>query len=134
MHDLYADKPYPVKKFRVFYDGLKVAVFQDFPVAYKVVLSTVTVFISIILWTWMDVLLVLVVTGQLVMAELFNSAIEILCDFVEPNRHEEIKKIKDIAATAAGLCTGVWMIVVFVQLGRVAFFMYFTYGAPADGI
>lgn len=124
--------PYPVRKSRVIFNGLKVAVFQDFPVAYKVVLSLITIAVSTVLWTWMDTLLVLVVTGQLVMAELFNSAIEILCDFIEPNRHEEIKKIKDIAATAAGLCMGVWTIVVLVQVCRVIFYMYFTYALPSD--
>ena len=32
--------------------------------------------------------------------EIINSAIENLADFVEPNRHEAIKKIKDLAAAS----------------------------------
>lgn len=33
-------------------------------------------------------------------AELFNTALEALCDFVEPERHPQIKKIKDLSAGA----------------------------------
>lgn len=33
-------------------------------------------------------------------AELFNTALEAVCNLVEPNRHPQIKKIKDLAAGA----------------------------------
>ena len=33
-------------------------------------------------------------------AELFNSAIEMLCDYVQPERHASIKIVKDLAAGA----------------------------------
>lgn len=33
-------------------------------------------------------------------SEIFNSAIENICDFISPDRHEKIKKIKDLSAAA----------------------------------
>jgi Diacylglycerol kinase len=45
----------------------------------------------------MEIVAVLFSIGFVVVAELFNTAIENLCDFVQPNDH---KKIKDISAAA----------------------------------
>ena len=44
-------------------------------------------------------LLVLVIAG-VISAELFNTAIERLADHVQPELHEEIKIVKDVAAAA----------------------------------
>ena len=35
-------------------------------------------------------------TGLVLITEMFNSAIEALCDFIETNENEKIKVIKDI--------------------------------------
>ena len=57
-------------------------------------------------------LLVAIVTFLVLSAELFNTAIEQLCDVVEANIHPGIKRVKDIAAAAvllsamAALVTG----------------------------
>ncbi|GAB7086167.1 diacylglycerol kinase [Marinifilum fragile] len=48
----------------------------------------------------MEIVAVLFSIGFVVVAELFNTAIENLCDFVQPNDHKQIKKIKDISAAA----------------------------------
>lgn len=45
-------------------------------------------------------------------AELFNTAIEDLCDFIEPQHHASIGAIKDVAAAAAGVAIAVWIAVV----------------------
>jgi len=42
--------------------------------------------------------------GLVMALELFNSAIENLSDFVSPDRHDQIKKIKDLSA--AGVLIG----------------------------
>jgi len=42
-------------------------------------------------------------TEKTLIAEMFNSAIEALCDFIETNENEKIKVIKDISATAIGI-------------------------------
>ena len=38
--------------------------------------------------------------GMVIAAELFNSAIEKLCDVVSPQKHPKIKYIKDVSAAA----------------------------------
>ena len=45
-------------------------------------------------------LFVLLVIGLVWMAELFNTAIEKLCDMVQPGLHPQIKFIKDVSAAA----------------------------------
>ncbi|MBK8288981.1 MAG: diacylglycerol kinase [Cellvibrionales bacterium] len=68
--------------------------------------------------SWVDFLLILVVTGFVLVAEIFNSAIEALCDFVETRHNEKIKIIKDIAAAGVGIAILVWLIVLGVELSR----------------
>ena len=49
-------------------------------------------------------------------AELFNTAIEALCDFVETRHDEKIRIIKDIAAAATGVAILAWWIVLAANL------------------
>jgi diacylglycerol kinase (ATP) len=58
------------------------------------------------------------VTAFVVFAELVNSAIEALCDFVEERHNEKIKVIKDIAAAAVGIAIATWFAVIAVETGR----------------
>jgi diacylglycerol kinase (ATP) len=67
---------------------------------------------------WVDFLLILVVTALVLVAEIFNSAIEALCDFVETRHNEKIKVIKDIAAAGVGIAIFVWVVVLGVEFGR----------------
>lgn len=94
---------HPLRKVRTVLSGLRYAVAYDFSVAYKLVLSVVVLAMIFALRAWVDVLLVLLATGLVLVAEMFNSAIEALCDFVEERHNEKIKVIKDIAAAARPL-------------------------------
>jgi len=67
---------------------------------------------------WVDLLLILVVTALVLVAEILNSAIEALCDFVETRHNERIKVIKDIAAAAVGISILVWFVVLIVEASR----------------
>jgi diacylglycerol kinase (ATP) len=51
-------------------------------------------------------------------AEMMNTAIEALCDFVEPRHDERIKVVKDVAAAAVGVAILAWIIVLAVEAGR----------------
>jgi diacylglycerol kinase len=73
----------PIKKIKVIFKGLYIAVITDFSVAYKLVLSIPIVISAIVFHKWVDLSLILIVTGMMLLGELLNSAIEILCDFVE---------------------------------------------------
>ena len=44
--------------------------------------------------------LLCIVIGIIITAELFNSAIELISNFISPGHHKEIEKIKDISAGA----------------------------------
>ena len=53
--------------------------------------------------------------GLMLISELFNSAIEVLCDFVEPQQNDRIRVTKDIAAAAAGLSILVWAAILIIE-------------------
>ena len=52
-----------------------------------------------------DVVLIFIVCFLILIAEIINTAIEKICDFVEPNFNKKIGLIKDIAAGAVILAT-----------------------------
>ncbi len=109
---------YPLRKIRTVFSGLRYAVFYDWSVTYKLVLSAALLVLAFGLRAWVDFLLILVVTAFVLVAEIFNSAIEALCDFVETQYNEKIKIIKDIAAAGVGITIFVWFIVLSVELSR----------------
>ena len=58
-----------------------------------------------------DVALILVVCFLVLIAETINTAIEKICDFIEPNFNKKIGLIKDLAAGAVILATFLSIIV-----------------------
>ena len=109
---------HPLRKIATVISGLRYAVLYDWSVAYKLALSVVVLAGAFALRAWLDFLLILVVTAFVLVAEIVNSAIEALCDFVEEKHNEKIKVIKDIAAAAVGIAILTWMIVIGVEIGR----------------
>lgn len=109
---------HPLRKIKTALSGLRYAVIYDWSVAYKLILSAFVLVGAFALRAWVDFLLILVVTAFVVFAEILNSAIEALCDFVEERHNEKIKVIKDIAAAAVGIAIFTWMVVIGVELGR----------------
>lgn len=109
---------HPLRKLRTVFSGLRYAVVYDFSVAYKLVLSALVLAVAFALRAWVDLLLILVVTALVLVAEILNSAIEALCDFVETRHNEKIKVIKDIAAAAVGISICVWFVVLTVEASR----------------
>ena len=109
---------HPLRKLRTVISGLRYAVIYDFSVAYKLVLSVLVLAAAFALRAWVDLLLILAVTALVLVAEIFNSALEALCDFVETRHNERIKVIKDIAAAAVGISIFVWLIVLTIETSR----------------
>ena len=109
---------HPLRKIRVCLSGLRYAVRYDFSVTYKLVLSLLVLAASFWLRQWLDFLMITAATALVLVAELFNSAIEALCDFIETAENEKIKVIKDIAAAAAGISILLWAVVLVVELSR----------------
>jgi diacylglycerol kinase len=109
---------HPLTKIRTVMSGLRYAVLYDWSVTYKLFVSVVVLAVAYGARAWVDLLLILLVTAFVLVAELFNSAIEALCDFVETRHNEKIKVIKDIAAAGVGIAILVWFIVLGVELSR----------------
>jgi diacylglycerol kinase (ATP) len=110
---------HPLRKVAIIFSGLRFAVRYDFSVAYKLVLSVVVLGVALVYQEWVDFEMILMATGLVILAELFNSAIEAVCDFVETRENPKIKAIKDIAAAAVGVGMAVWLTVVISDVVRV---------------
>ena len=109
---------HPLRKIRTVLSGLRYAVLYDFSVAYKLLLSALVLGAAFAFRQWLDALLVLVATALVLASELLNSAVEAVCDFLEPRENERIKVIKDIAAAAAGLAILAWALILVVEFSR----------------
>ncbi|MGB7088357.1 MAG: diacylglycerol kinase [Phormidesmis sp.] len=109
---------HPIRKIKVILAGLHVAVVTDFSVAYKIVLSVPILAVAFFLQQWIDISIILLAMGLMIVSELFNSAIEVLCDFVEPQMNERIRVTKDIAAAATGLSILVWAVILVIETIR----------------
>lgn len=105
----------PLRKIRVILNGLKFSVLHDASVAYKVVLSLITMGTSYYLKQWIDLMAIVIVTGLMLASELFNSAIEAICDFLVTEENEKIGIIKDISAAATGIAIFAWLLVMVYE-------------------
>ena len=109
---------HPIRKINVCLSGLGHAMRYDFSVAYKLVLSLLILSVCFIFLPWFDCLLILAATGLVLIAELINSAIEALCDFIETQENEKIRFIKDISAAAAGISILLWVVILAIESSR----------------
>ena len=91
---------------------------HDFNVAYKMVMSAVVLVLAGVTGEWLDLAVVAAATGLLLTGELFNTAIEGLCDLVSPDHDERIGAVKDVAAAAAGTAMVFWLAVVVLEAVR----------------
>jgi len=106
---------HPMRKVRVIVSGLRYA-FADFSVLYKTVLSLVMLVPVILYNGWIDASVVLLATGAMIAAEMFNTAIEAVCDYMQSDYDEKIGMIKDVAAAATAVVIGAWMLVMAIEL------------------
>jgi diacylglycerol kinase (ATP) len=109
---------HPLRKIRTVWSGLRYAVRYDFSVTYKLVLSALVLAAAFVQRDSLDFLLILVATGMVLFAEMMNSAVEALCDFVEEGHNEKIGVIKDIAAAAVGVSIVVWCVVLGFEIAQ----------------
>lgn len=107
---------HPIRKIKVCLSGLRYAIRYDFSVAYKVYLSLLMLMACFFFRQWVDFFLIMAATSLVLIAEMFNSAIEALCDFIETNENEKIKVIKDISAAATGVAILLWVVVLVSKL------------------
>jgi diacylglycerol kinase (ATP) len=106
---------HPWKKIRTVFSGLRYAIIYDWSVTWKLVLSALILALAFAFREWIDVLLIVLATAFVLVAEIFNSAIEALCDFVETRENPKIKVIKDMAAAAVGIAMAAWLAVIVTE-------------------
>jgi diacylglycerol kinase (ATP) len=104
----------PLRKARVAVNGLRLAL-HDKAVAYKVVLSVLLLAVATYQRAWVDLGLLLLATALVLSAELLNTALEELCDYVQPERAPQIGATKDIAAAGVSLCILAWVGVMLLE-------------------
>lgn len=107
---------HPWRKLKVIASGLRYAVLYDLSVAYKVVLSMAVLVFAFAYRAWVDFLLVLLATAVMLAAEIFNSAVEAVCDYLQTAEDEKIKAIKDMAAAATGVAILAWVLVLAFEM------------------
>lgn len=106
----------PLRKIRTALAGIRDAVFRDFSVRYKLTISVAFLAMAGVFETLFHFLFVLAVTGLMLVAEILNTAIEALCDYVQPKCDDRIKHIKDMAAGATFIAIVIWYVVLGVVL------------------
>ncbi|MDP1785091.1 MAG: diacylglycerol kinase, partial [Sulfuricurvum sp.] len=107
---------HPYRKFKIILSGLRFAVLYDFSVLYKIILSVFILIPVLIFQEWLDASLIILSTGVMLSAELFNTAIEAMCDFMETRYDEKILIIKDIAAAATGITILIWLTILCIEI------------------
>lgn len=106
---------HPLRKIRVILSGIRFGVLLEITVAYKLVVSAILLVLSFYFHDWLDVMVIVVATAQVLAGELFNTAIEAVCDFIETAQNEKIRVIKDISAAAAGISIWACAIVIVYE-------------------
>ena len=105
----------PLRKIRIALKGLYLAIVFDIAVSSKVVLSAVVLAFFVYFNQWIDFTIVLVATCIMITAEIFNTAVELLCDFIEEKENDKIGMIKDILAGGVGLSIFTWYVVIALE-------------------
>ncbi len=100
-----AGKPFSIRdrlnSFRYALDGLRqFFAGQHNAIVHAIATVTVLVLCIVLKLNATEWISITIVTGLVWMAELFNTAIEKLCDLVSPGFNPKVKFIKDVAAAA----------------------------------
>jgi diacylglycerol kinase len=90
-----------LKSFMYAFEGVKVLLREEHNSRIHLLAALVAVaagiYFNINSYEWMAVVFSI---GLVFTAEIFNTVIENLCDFVSPGQNEKIKRIKDLSAAA----------------------------------
>ncbi len=103
-----------LKSFKYAFAGLKTLVIEEHNARIHLIAALIAITLGFVLKISPGEWIALVIVMSLVfICELFNTSLEAFADFVSPERHPQIKKVKDLAAAAvlisalAALTTGV---------------------------
>jgi len=106
---------HPLRKLKVMLAGLRFAMI-DIAVSYKLVLSVFVILPSLFLHQWIDTSIIILATAMMLTAEMFNTVVEAMCDYMQSEFDPKIGMIKDIAAAATGIAILAWLIILGVEV------------------
>jgi len=90
-----------LQSFKYAFNGLKILVSEEHNsrvhIFATIIVITLGFILSISAYEWIALVFAI---GFVITMEIVNSAIENICDFISPEKHQLIKKIKDLAAAA----------------------------------
>ncbi len=109
---------HPIRKLRIAFSGLRYAILNESSLVIEIILSALVLAGCFYYRQWLDFSIVLVASGLMLVTEMVNTAIEGICDFVEPGHNEKIGIIKDVASAAVGISILVWSITLLIEVIR----------------
>ena len=103
-----------IKSFGYAFSGVKSAIRSEQNFRVHLLAAVVALSLSVLLKiSAIEFLVIIICIGSVMAAEIMNTAIEKLCNFVSPQYHDQIKIIKDLAAAAVLLLSIVAIVVGF---------------------
>ena len=119
-----AHRNQPIRKIKVVLNGFWYLLKYDYSVSFQVFISLCTLVVSLLLNQYLNLIILLVVTGYMLSMEIMNTCIELLCDYHQTGYDPKIKIIKDVSAVASGISVVIWTLVVIYEIYTV--FVYFS--------
>ncbi len=108
------------KKSTVWLEGLWYALRSEQSIALQICVIVVSlVGIELFISEWWLIKQTLLLGGGVLALEVVNTALEELCDLVEPNQNIVIKRVKDLASGAVGVFASVSILVTILDVWRV---------------
>jgi len=105
---------HPIRKLKVIISGMRFAM-VDIAVSYKLILSVFVIVPSLFLHQWLDTSIIILATAMMLSAEIFNTVIEAMCDYIQSDFDPKIGMIKDVSAAATSIAILAWIIVLLVE-------------------
>ncbi len=95
-----------VESFKYALNGLKIVFIEEHNARIHLIVSLIVIACGFIFHiSTVEWIIICFAIGLVISMEIINSAIENLSDFVSPEYHKLIKKVKDLSAAAVLVCT-----------------------------
>ena len=90
-----------IHSFKAAFNGISIAFKSEWNFKFHLIAAIVSILLAYFLnLNSVEFSIILISIGLVISMELINTSIEYLCDFIHPEKHDAIKKIKDISAAA----------------------------------
>lgn len=107
------------RKVWVFFAGVRHAVTHDRNMLVQLIISLTVLAVTFWLRNWFDFVLIVIATGHMLVVEMVNTAIEAICDYIQPEYDGRIGAIKDMGSAASGIAILIWSITMLYEGVRI---------------